>query len=44
MREALETLLAKRRQGRAKASLKLAAEALASDGSAGAEVRQIPAY
>jgi hypothetical protein len=44
MREALETLLSQRRQGRAQAALRLAAEALASDESAGAEVRQIPAY
>jgi hypothetical protein len=43
MREALETLLSQRRQGRAQAALRLAAEALASDESAGAEAREMAA-
>jgi hypothetical protein len=42
-REAEATLLSQRRQGRAKAVLKLAAETLASTESAGTEVREIAA-
>jgi hypothetical protein len=43
LREALETLLSQRREGRAQAALKLAAEALASDGDACAEARELAA-
>jgi hypothetical protein len=43
MREALETLLHQRREGRAQAALRLAAEALASDAGACAEVREMAA-
>ncbi len=43
MREALEALLAQRREGRAQASLRQAAVALASDAGACAEVREIAA-
>ena len=43
MREALETLLYQRREGRAQAALRLAAEALASDAGACAEVREMAA-
>jgi predicted transcriptional regulator len=43
MREALETLLVQRREERAQAALRLAAEALASDAGAYAEAREIAA-
>jgi hypothetical protein len=43
MREALETLLSQRREGREQAALKLAAGALASDAGACAEAREISA-
>ena len=43
MREALETLLSQRREERAQAALRLAAEALASDAAAYAEVREMAA-
>ena len=43
MREALETLLSQRRQGRAQAALRLAAVALANDAGACAEVRELAA-
>ena len=43
MREALEALLAQRREGRAQASLRQAAVALASDAGACAEVREMAA-
>jgi len=43
LREALETLLSQRREGRAQAALKLAAEALASDAGACAEARELAA-
>jgi len=43
MREALETLLSQRREGRAQAALRLAAEALASDAGACAEAREMAA-
>ena len=43
MREALETLLSQRREERAQAALRLAAEALASDAAACAEVREMAA-
>jgi len=41
LREALETLLSQRRQDRAQAALRLAAEALASDAGACAEAREL---
>jgi len=43
MREALETLLYQRREERAQAALRLAAEALASDADACAEAREMAA-
>jgi hypothetical protein len=43
MREALENLLSQRREGRAQASLRQAAGALASDAGACAEVREMAA-
>ena len=43
LREALETLLSQRREGREQAALKLAAGALASDAGACAEVREMAA-
>ena len=43
MREALETLLSQRREGRAQAVLRLAAEAFASDAGACAEAREMAA-
>ena len=43
LREALETLLSQRRQERAQAALRLAAEALASDADACAEAREMAA-
>ena len=43
LREALETLLCQRREGRAQAALRLAAVALASDAGACAEAREIAA-
>ena len=43
MREALETLLSQRREERAQAALRLAAEALASDAGSCAEVREMAA-
>ena len=43
MREALETLLVQRREERAQAALRLAAEALASDAGACAETRETAA-
>jgi len=43
LREALESLLSHRREERAQAALRLAAEALASDAGACAEVREMAA-
>jgi hypothetical protein len=43
LREALETLLSQRREGRAQASLRQAAVALASDAGACADVREMAA-
>jgi metal-responsive CopG/Arc/MetJ family transcriptional regulator len=43
LREALETLLSQRREGRAQASLRQAAVALASDAGACEEVREMAA-
>ncbi len=43
LREALETLLSQRREERSQAALRLAAEALASDAGACAEVREMAA-
>ena len=43
LREALETLLSQRREERAQAALRLAAEALASDAGACAEARELAA-
>ena len=43
LREALETLLSQRREERAQAALRLAAEALASDADACAEAREMAA-
>jgi predicted transcriptional regulator len=43
LREALETLLSQRREGRAQAALRLAAEALASDAGACAEAQELAA-
>jgi hypothetical protein len=43
MREALETLLSQRREGRAQAALRLAAEALASDAGACGEAQEMAA-
>jgi hypothetical protein len=43
MREALETLLSQRREGRAQAALRQAAGALASDADAYAEAREMAA-
>ena len=43
LREALETLLSQRREERAQAALRLAAEALASDAGASAEARELAA-
>ena len=43
MREALETLLSQRREGRAQAALRLAAEALASDAGACEETLEMAA-
>jgi len=43
LREALETLLSQRREERVQAALRLAAEALASDAGACAEVREMAA-
>jgi predicted DNA-binding protein len=43
LREGLETLLSQRREERAQAALRLAAEALASDAGAYAEARELAA-
>jgi metal-responsive CopG/Arc/MetJ family transcriptional regulator len=43
LREALETLLSQRREGRAQAALRLAAEALASDAGACAVAQELAA-
>jgi metal-responsive CopG/Arc/MetJ family transcriptional regulator len=43
LREALETLLSQRREERAQAALRLAAEALASDADACAEAQELAA-
>jgi Arc/MetJ-type ribon-helix-helix transcriptional regulator len=43
LREALETLLSQRREARAQAALRLAAEALASDLGASAEAQEMVA-
>ncbi len=44
LREALETLLSQRREGRAQAALRQAAGALASDADACEEARELAAY